>query len=562
MIRKEGSAVISDCLYADMAFVNGRIITVNENNDIVEAVAIKGNRIIFTGTSRQSEMFIGKKTKVIDLKGRSLMPGINDSHFHPILNGMIGAEPDAAILDTGFQRAGTVRELLDIIRTAARNRAKGEWISAMGYEAALLEEKRHPTLDELDEAYASGPLQIITCNGHNAVYNHAALRYLRIFSAEDAARFPEGEVCVKDGRLTGEVRGHTHFTLWSRVNYDESQQEMAALKSQQICLENGITSIGDMGECGASSYHIMQKLCREGKFKVRVYMALHSIFGKQFSLRDNENWFNLGLLTGLGDAHFRIGPCKFMIDGGSGEPTCFTRKPYSHDPSVACEKGWSREEVYRYIRYIDSRGCQCTAHAMGDGAVEYMVEGYEKAFNACADQEVFKARRHRIEHCMLVDPDLIERMAKMNICPSVNAGLQIRNGKNLARFFGPEREKYLGALRSMLDAGIRCSLHSDAPSGPIGFEMIAGAVNRYDRRQNYQCSREQAVSLLEAIRCCTVHAAYQSGEEESKGSIETGKLADFIVLDRNILTVDPMELCDVKVDMTMIDGRIEYVRSG
>ena len=187
-------------------------------------------------------------------------------------------------------------------------------------------------------------------------------------------------------------------------------------------------------------------------------------------------------------------------------------------------------------------------------------EGYEKAFEACADKEAFKARRHRIEHCMLVDQDLIDRMAKMNICPSVNAGLQIRNGKNLARFYGPEREAYLGALRSMLDAGVVCSLHSDAPSGPVGFEMISGAVNRYDLRQGYQCSKAQAVTLLEAIRCCTLNAAYQSYEEDIKGSIEVGKLADLIVCDCDILAIPTRELHNVKIDLTMIDGKVEYER--
>ena len=289
-------------------------------------------------------------------------------------------------------------------------------------------------------------------------------------------------------------------------------------------------------------------------------MALHSIFGKHYSLEDNEHWMKLGFVTGLGDEHFRVGPCKFMIDGGSGGPTCYTREPYSHDPSAPSERGWEREETWDYIKKVDDAECQCTAHAMGDGAIEFMVEGYEKAFEACEDKEAFKARRHRIEHCMLVDQDLIDRMAKMNICPSVNAGLQIRNGKNLARFYGPKREKFLGALKSMMEAGVVCSLHSDAPSGPVGFEMIDGAVNRYDLRQGYQCDMSQAVTVLQAIRCCTYNAAYQSYEEKIKGSIEVGKLADLIILSDDILAIDPMDIHSLKVDLTMIDGVVEYER--
>ena len=550
-----------DFSYLDIAFKNGSVITVNAQDEIAQAVGVKGNKIVFVGSNEDIDQLIDEKTQVIDLKGRTLMPGLNDSHYHPILNGMIGTELDSAMVDTGFARAKDIPALLAILKAVTDTKAPGKWVSSMGFEATLLKEQRYPTLEELDAVAPNNPLQAITCNGHNAIYNSKALEYLKVYTAEDAKKYPEGEVVVADGKLTGEVRGHTHFWLWGQVEYTEPQQRKAAMKSQKQCLELGITSVGDMGECDAPSYHIMQKMCRDGDFKIRSYMALHSIFGKHYSLEDNEHWMKLGFVTGLGDEHFRVGPCKFMIDGGSGGPTCYTREPYSHDPNAPSERGWEREETWDYIKKVDDAECQCTAHAMGDGAIEFMVEGYEKAFAACEDKEAFKARRHRIEHCMLVDQDLIDRMAKMNICPSVNAGLQIRNGKNLARFYGPKREKFLGALKSMMEAGVVCSLHSDAPSGPVGFEMIDGAVNRYDLRQGYQCDMSQAVTVLQAIRCCTYNAAYQSYEEKIKGSVEVGKLADLIVCDRDILAMDTHELHNVKVDLTMIDGKVEYQRA-
>ena len=549
-----------DFSYLDIAFKNGSVITVNAQDEIAQAVGVKGNKIVFVGSNEDIDQLIDEKTQVIDLKGRTLMPGLNDSHYHPILNGMIGTELDSAMVDTGFARAKDIPALLAILKAVTDTKAPGKWVSSMGFEATLLKEQRYPTLEELDAIAPNNPLQALTCNGHNAIYNSKALEYLKVYTAEDAKKYPEGEVVVADGKLTGEVRGHTHFWLWGQVEYTEPQQRKAAMKSQKQCLELGITSVGDMGECDAPSYHIMQKMCRDGDFKIRSYMALHSIFGKHYSLEDNEHWMKLGFVTGLGDEHFRVGPCKFMIDGGSGGPTCYTREPYSHDPSAPSERGWEREETWDYIKKVDDAECQCTAHAMGDGAIEFMVEGYEKAFEACEDKEAFKARRHRIEHCMLVDQDLIDRMAKMNICPSVNAGLQIRNGKNLARFYGPKREKFLGALKSMMEAGVVCSLHSDAPSGPVGFEVIDGAVNRYDLRQGYQCDMSQAVTVLQAIRCCTYNAAYQSYEEKIKGSIEVGKLADLIICDRDILAMDTHELHNVKVDLTMIDGKVEYQR--
>ncbi len=244
-----------------------------------------------------------------------------------------------------------------------------------------------------------------------------------------------------------------------------------------------------------------------------------------------------------------------MIDGGSSGPSCYTREPYSHDPSMHREKAWEREEVAAYIRRIHDAECQATAHAIGDGAVEFMVEGYEKAFESNPRPDL----RHRIEHCTLVDQDLIDRMAKMNICPSVNAGIVAKNGGNYMRFYG-ERNKYFGALKSMLDAGIHCSLQSDAPSGPFGLACLDGAVNRYDRVRNIQCDRTQAVSVLEAIRIATLNGAYGSFEEHIKGSLEVGKLADMIVLSDDILAVDPFSIHQLKVDLTMVDGEICYLR--
>ena len=546
-----------DYSYIDLAFKNGKVITVNGNDEIAEAVGIKGNKIVFVGSSAELDTLIDSHTRVIDLAGRTLMPGINDSHFHPILNGMLGTELDSAMIDTTNKNCPSLAAMLELIREAAKIKKPGQWISMMGYEPLLFPEKRHPTIEELDAAAPDNPVHCMHGGGHICMYNTKALAYLGVYKPEDAAKYPPDEVEVIDGKLTGMVRGHTHFWLWGQVEYTEEQQRKAALKSQKICLEKGITSVGDMGECDRPSYHVMQKLCRSGEFKIRSYMALHSIFGKPFSKEDNEHFLKLGFMTGLGDEHFRIGPCKFMIDGGTGGPSCATREPYSHDPSLPREKGWERQEVIDYIRMINAAECQATAHAIGDEAIEYMVEGYEAAF---AEDPTLPQRRHRIEHCTIVDQDLIDRMAKMNICPSVNAGIVCLLGKNLAKFYGPERNRYLGALRSMLDAGIICSLHSDAPSAPCGFQIIDGAVNRYDRAQNFQCDRTQAVTLLEAIRCCTLNAAYQSFEEDIKGSIEPGKLADVIVLDRDILDMDTMDLDKVQVDMTVIDGVIEYTR--
>lgn len=544
--------------YADYIFYNGTVISVNENDDIASAVAIVQNKIIYVGIDDFALSLKGENTKIYDLKGRTLMPGINDTHFHPILNGLLGNEKDAGMINTSKKYVSTLSAMLELLKTALKDKKPGEWVSMMGYEPLLFEDdKRHPSISELDSIAPHNPVHCMHGGGHICMYNSKALEYLGIYSVDDAGKFPDGEVEVKDGKLTGMLYGHTHFKLWGMVEYDERVQERAAMKSHKQLLEAGITSIGDMGECDKPSYHIMQKLSAQGKFKVRSNMAIHSIFGKEYSLKYNDYWMNMGFMSGLGNEKFRVGPCKFMIDGGSGGPSCATKEPYSHDPSLKRERGWEREEVAEYIAKIHAAECQATAHAIGDLAVEFMVEGYEKIFEK--DPEGVRNARHRIEHCTLVNQDLVDRMAKMNICPSVNAGLVQMLGDNYMKFYG-ERNKYLGALRSMIDAGVMCSLHSDAPSGPMGLNTIDGCVNRYDRSKNVQCDSTQAVTVMEAIRVATINGAYSTFEEDIKGSIGPNKLADLIVLSDDILKIDKMDIVDLKVDLTMIDGIVEYER--
>ena len=546
-----------DFSYVDQAFRNGRVITVNERSDVVEAVGVKGNRIVFVGSNEDLDNLTGEETQVYDLQGRTLMPGMIDTHIHPFLIGMLGDSLDSPMISLFGGRVSSVGDILEKIKAVLTVKGDGEWVSMWGYEAPNLKENRDPTIEELDAAAPNNPVQCMEGSGHKCMFNSRALETIGVRTPEDVKKYPENDIEVKDGRLTGMVYGVTLFLLWSKVGYSAEAMEKAALYANDLFLKAGLTSIHDMGACDRPSYHAMQKLCRQRRFKPRVYMALHSIYGKPFSKEDNDHFLALGLQTGLGDAYFRIGTSKFMIDGGSSGPSCYTREPYSHDPAMLREKAWEREEVAEYIKLLNDAECQASAHAIGDGAVEFMVEGYEKAFETNPRPDL----RHRIEHCTLVDQDLIDRMAKMNICPSVNAGIVAKNGGSYMRFYG-ERNKFFGALKSMLDAGIKCSLQSDAPSGPFGLECLDGAVNRYDRVRNIQCDRTQAVSVMEAIRIATLNGAYSSFEEDIKGSLEVGKLADMIVLSGDILAADPMRIVELQVDMTMIDGEICYVREG
>ncbi|MDR3573875.1 MAG: amidohydrolase [Anaerolineaceae bacterium] len=541
-----------DFSYADYAFVNGKVITVNENDDFAEAVAVKGNKIVYVGDKRGLDKIIDGKTKVIDLKGRALTPGFIDSHFHPILYGFFGG----AIINITYPRAKSIAEIQEIIKTEVAKKKKGEWIKLFGYDQNKLDEKRHVTIEDLDSVAPDHPVQCMRVCGHLAVYNTLGLAAGDINGPEDAGKFGKNEVVVENGKLTGMTKDTTHFFLWSKVVYTDEEMWAALKRSNELLLKTGVTSIHDPGEFDAPSFGIMQMACRNREFKPRVYAMLHSVFGKPFSMLDCDHFLALGLHSGLGDDKFKLGTLKIMIDGGTSGPSCATREPYSHDPELPGIIAWDQDEVDAMIERVNDADCQMTAHAVGDLAIEMMIHGYEKALakHPRADH------RHRIEHCGITDEALINRMAAMNIIPVSNPGFMTINGSDYHRYYG-DRVDYMFAARSYIDAGLRPVIGSDAPTCDESvMRGLDGSVNRTDRKTGEVVGAKQKISMKEAIRLYTINGAYASFEDKIKGSIEVGKLADLVILSEDIMTYPPEKVMDIQIDLTMIDGEVVYER--
>ena len=343
-----------DFSYLDMAFINGQVVTVNEKDEICEAVGIKKNKIVYVGSNEEIKQLLTPETKVIDLGGRTMCPGFIDSHFHSILGGFMGD----AILDATYPGCQSIEDVKNLVREAAKTTPKGGWIKLWGYDNNKLKEHRHVTIEDLDEAAPDHPVQCMRTCGHVCIYNTLGLAAGGIHSPEDASRFGEGELEVVDGKLTGMTRDLTAFYLWSKVKYTDDEIRRALKKSNDELLQGGITSVHDCGACDAPGYSMMYKAAKEGWFKPRQFVMLHSIFGKPFSKEDNDHFMKLGFHTGLGDEKFRIGSCKFMVDGGSSGPTMATREPYSHDPTLPRILSWTREEVADYIDEINDCSCR------------------------------------------------------------------------------------------------------------------------------------------------------------------------------------------------------------
>ena len=530
---------------ADLVFLNGNVITVNGRNDLAEAAAVSGNRICMVGSSEEARALIGEGTTVVDLHGRTLLPGFIDAHIHLTLLALLAGE----YLDINSDELRTIRDIQDAIAQRAKELPKGSWIKCWGYEQNKLLDHRHPTSADLEEAAPDHLVQAVRCCGHMGVYSSKALELINL------SDFPADEIDRVNGRPTGLVKESAHNALWQQVTFTREGLAAGLRKASHDLLSMGVTSVHDAGGYGAQTLDMMEHASRTGDLKVRVYQMLYSTFGK----RDTNAWQahirGSGVRTGFGNDRFRIGPMKQLLDGSTSGPSSATRKPYSHDPDLKGILNLTQEEMDTFVRISHENGYQVTAHAVGDLSVEMLLSAYEKTLGSQPADF-----RHRIEHCALTDEALLEKIRRMRIIPISNPGFFNENASAYIRYYG-DRVNYMFPLRSYLELGIPTALGSDCPViGANPMIGLYGAVCRSDKRTGEVAGPSQRVSLLDAIRMYTYNGALASMEEDRKGSIEVGKLADLTVLSCNLLECPESALKEVLVDMTLVDGKVEYVR--
>jgi len=319
-------------------------------------------------------------------------------------------------------------------------------------------------------------------------------------------------------------------------------------------LKYGITSVHDSGSYGMKAMSLLQKACEENIIDVRVRPMVFDLSGKEPGKEYINNFLNTGIYTNMGNDKFKLGPMKIMIDGSASVPSSATIKPYSHDKHLNGLEIWQQDEVDEMVMKVHKFGYQMTAHAVGDKAVELMVNAYENALTKYPKEN----HRHRIEHCGLNSPDLIKRIKSLGIIPVATPSSISINGSDYNRFYG-KRVDYMFPLKSYLEAGIIVAIGSDCPAIPPNpMYSIYGAVNRVDTQTKHGCGLMQKVDILDVIRMFTYNGAYASFEEDKKGSLEVGKLADLVMLSEDIASIHPEKLMDVEVLMTMIDGKIVY----
>ncbi|MED1782367.1 amidohydrolase [Brevibacillus fortis] len=531
---------------ADIVFLNGQVITVNQENWVAEAVAVRGNRILAVGSGEDMKQLVQPHTTVIDLQGKSLLPGFIDAHLHITIYGT-----NKLGVDSKARRIRSIDDLLNALKEQAEKTPAGEWVRACGFDENLMVEKRYPTLAELDEVTTDHPVFVMRTCAHHSVVNSRALA---IAGYNRDTPDPQGGRIDRDaeGELTGFLIETAHMNMFEKAAFTEAEYMEGLRLASEDFVAAGITSVHDAGGYGPENYRAMQKAVQEGGVKVRIYAMVCALNQSDDFVR---KMIDAGMVTGTGNARFRIGPAKVFTDGASIAPTMAMREPFTSRPDDCGILYYEQDELNTILGEAHARGFQITAHAQGDRAIDMLLTCFETALEAHPREN----HRHRIEHAGVSAPDLLVRMARLGVVPIPNPAFIYDYGDSYVNNIG-ERVRHMFPARDQFDAGIIAAGASDSPV--TDFNPLIGihaAVNRLSKT-GLDVGINQRVSIMEAIRMFTWNGAYASFEEGIKGSIEVGKLADLVVLDGDILATFTDRIKELRVDKTMIDGEFVYQR--
>lgn len=537
-------------IFADIIIKNGVVLTVNSRDEIAQAVAVRGDKILAVGSNGDMDAWTDEHTRFIDAGGKTVMPGFIDAHIHVGMFGLL----DHGVIDVAYPKVTSIADIQEKIRQDAAGKQPGQWVRLNGYDHNKLAEKRHPTKEELDAAAPDNPVQLTRCCAHMGVYNTLALNMAGVQSPDQYA--PDEVVVNEDGSLHGLLKETAHMDTSTKVEYSNQELIDGYANADRLLSSLGVTSAHDAGAYGNISTRALQDACLSGAVKTRINAMIFDMFGKQSGIAYINAFLHTGIHSGCGNEHFRIGPVKIMLDGSSSGPSSAVIDGYTHDPENHGIQVWTQEEADEMVMKAHKAGYQVTAHAVGDKAVTIMVNAIEKALAACPRAD----HRHRIEHCGITNPELIARIARLGIVPISNPSFISINGTDYNRYYG-SRVEHMFAMKSYADAGIITAIGSDAPiTYPDPMNSLFGALNRMDQKTGDPVGTNQIVDVLQAVRMFTYNGAYSSFEEKIKGSLEPGKLADVVILDQDLLTWPRERVREVKVNYTLVGGEVVYSR--
>jgi predicted amidohydrolase YtcJ len=531
---------------ADMLLVNGTVYTLDAGNTIAQAVAIRGNRIAAVGGSEDLRRRFDTDT-VIDLGGKTVMPGFIDAHAH--MSGLGQLMQSVILVGTS-----SPQEILDLVRTRTLQAPPGTWIHGRGWDQNRWEVKEFPTASQLDAVSPDHPVVLIRIDGHAIWVNSRAMELAHVNrETPDPAggkimRFPGGEP-------TGVFLDGARAVIESIIPPETPDGiERDILTAAAVCAKAGLTEVHDMG-IDSLRVEIYRRLARENRLPVRIYAAI-SAPGPAW-----EFWKRKGPLIGSGDGMLTIRSMKLYMDGALGSRGAALVEEYSDDPGNRGLTMLSAAELETLVRDAIKRGFQPCVHAIGDRANHAVLNGFEKVLDSLPAGDY----RPRIEHAQVLLQEDIPRFKKLGVLPSMQPIHATSDMYWAEARLGPSRIRGAYAWRSLLETGAIIPGGSDFPND--GMNPLWGfyaAFTRADRNGYPQDGwyREQRMTRQEAARCFTAWGAYAAFEENSKGSIEPGKLADLTLLSKDIMQVSPQDVLSTAVEMTIVGGRVVYQISG
>lgn len=531
--------------YATLVLVNGKIVTVDPEDSVQEAVAVRENKIIAVGTTDEIRKHMGPETEVIELDGKAVLPGFVDSHVHLVGAGRLAVKAEKEV---DIKYCDSVGEVLDKIGERAKATPKGEWVIGWGYLWSRFKEKRAPTAEELDKVAPDNP--VLLYFSAMGVANTRALEIAGITkdTVPEYGHIEMGESEEPNGRLQG---GAAVRLVSSHVPPWDIEPIEITKKALNQWIKWGITCGHQAGSTKADTETI-QILRERNELDMRWRLYIHNMTD---NLEYMDHLIALGIRNGLGDDMVKISGVKLALDSMGSMGNAATYEPCTGNPGKLGILLVTPEKLTEMIVKAHKAGLQTATHSIGDKAIDINLDAIE-----AAQKEFYvEDHRHRIEHCTQCPPPQLERIKALGVHPGESN--YIWNFGDAYKYqFGEERAKYLYPYKSLKEYGIIASANSDYGGGPWHGNPITGIYAMVTRRTEGgdTVGPNQAVSVKDAIRSYTYNGAYAAFDEDKLGSIEPGKLADLIVLSDDILSIPNEKIMDMEVIKTILDGKTVY----
>ncbi len=531
---------------ADLIITNAKVYTVDVNHPRAEAVAVLGTRIVGVGTAAEIDEWRGPNTKVIDARGRLVMPGFNDAHVHFISGGM-------QLDNVDLKDAATPEEFARRIGDRAKITPKGEWITGGDWDDQKWNPPQLPTRQMIDAVTPNTPVFVSRYDGHMALANSLALRLAGVTAKTPD---PPGGTVVRDaqGNPTGVLKDAATDYVWKVIPPLSHERRLrAAKRALAYAARLGVTSLQDMNP-DYDDIGVYSELAERGELTSRIYAAP--------MISGVEDQAKLGIRRAFGSAYLRIGALKGYADGSLGSTTAYFFQPYTDAPKtrgLLADQMIPLSKMRDRMMKGDAAGLQLCIHAIGDAAISDTLDLFAEVERADGPAD----RRWRIEHAQHVAPKDFDRFAQLHVIASVQPYHAIDDGRWAEKRIGPERIKTTYAFRTFLDKGVRLALGTDWTVAPLNPMLtLYAAVTRatLDGKNPNGWVPEQKISLTEAVEAYTMGSAYAEFQEKELGSLSPGKLADIVILSDDVFSIDPKNLPDVRVDQTIVGGKTVWAK--